>query len=140
MATADDTNNNNNNSFAFTDTPFAWVLIPVVSILFLGLIATVIQVRRRRRRRNQQWPGYGPRVPGTSGPPFGTRNTRQGAPWSGTRSQEGLNELGEAPPPYAGKKEGRESTEMHDLEAGGSPPEYPAVPGPALTTGSRRDA
>lgn len=61
------------------------------------------------------------------------------SPWVGTRSQEGLNELGEAPPPYEGKKEIRDSHEMHDLEAGGiCPPEYPAAPGPAVTTNNWR--
>lgn len=63
---------------------------------------------------------------------------------------EGLNELGEAPPPYDTKKPpaiqdrhgrrrdaGEEGTELRDLEAGGRPPEYPAHPPPAVTTDRR---
>lgn len=60
-------------------------------------------------------------------------------PWQTSRSQEGLNELGEAPPPYEGKKNRQEGTELRDLEAGERPPEYPAAPGPAVTTDSRRN-
>ncbi|KAF4989902.1 hypothetical protein FDECE_14565 [Fusarium decemcellulare] len=137
MAT-DDTNDDS--GFSLTDRPFAWVLIPLIVILFIGLVATIIQVRRRRRRRTAQWPGHGPRVLAPSGRlfgPAGARRTTRGAPWNGTRSEEGLNELGEAPPPYDGKKERQDGAELQDLEAG-SPPEYPAVPGPAVTTESRR--
>lgn len=65
---------------------------------------------------------------------------------------EGLNEIGEAPPPYDSKKPpaigdqhrrqrseetGETSTEMQDLEAGVRPPEYPAHPPPAVTTDTR---
>lgn len=62
-------------------------------------------------------------------------------PWQTSRSQEGLNELGEAPPPYEGKKKNgqEDGTELRDLEAGERPPEYPAAPGPAVTTDSRRN-
>lgn len=50
---------------------------------------------------------------------------------------EGLNELGEAPPPYDGKKEDHMNTpsvhnEFRDLEAGQLPPDYPAEPPPAV--------
>ena len=63
------------------------------------------------------------------------------------RSQEGLNELGEAPPPYDGKKgsvgtvqSGSETdVEMRDLEsAPRPPPDYIASPAPAVTIDSRR--
>lgn len=51
------------------------------------------------------------------------------------RSQDGLNELGEAPPPYMGKKGGQQ---QGDVELG-MPPEYHVVgPAPAVTTESRR--
>ena len=61
-------------------------------------------------------------------------------PWQTTRSQEGLNELGEAPPAYDGKKD-RQDTELRDLEAGERPPpDYVAAPEPAVTTESRRNA
>lgn len=62
-------------------------------------------------------------------------------------SHEGLNELGEAPPPYLVRKlsaEGEEvvaageSTELRDLEEGRRPPEYITEPPAAVTTDSRR--
>ncbi|KAH7148554.1 hypothetical protein EDB81DRAFT_792600 [Dactylonectria macrodidyma] len=58
-----------------------------------------------------------------------------------TRSDEGLNELGQAPPAYDGKKAGLRDpgTELRDLEAGGaSPPEYVEVPAPAVTREGHR--
>ncbi|KAF5017342.1 hypothetical protein F66182_10736 [Fusarium sp. NRRL 66182] len=137
-------NNNNNNdddngSFTFGNQPFAWVLIPLLIIIGLGLAATIILVRRRRRRRGNQWPGHS--VPASSGRIYTTgrnRTTNRGLPWAGTRSEEGLNELGQAPPPYDGKKETQTPLELRDLEAGNSPPEYPAEPAPAVTTGNQR--
>ncbi|CAM1500770.1 Fc.00g099320.m01.CDS01 [Cosmosporella sp. VM-42] len=125
---------------SLSDQPFAWVLVPLVIFLFIGVVATIYQIRRRRHRRLQnQWPGQ----PITT--PHGIvviTNRRPGpsrwAPWT-TRSQEGLNELGEAPPPYDPKKE--RAQELRDLERGeAAPPEYPAVPGPAVTTETRRFA
>lgn len=67
-------------------------------------------------------------------------------PSGGLASHEGLNELGEAPPPYLVRKlsaEGEavaagESTELRDLEEGRRPPEYITEPPPAVTTDSRR--
>ncbi|KAJ4307599.1 hypothetical protein N0V84_012613 [Fusarium piperis] len=137
------TNDSNDDDFSLTDRPFAWVIIPLAVIVIIGCIATFFQIRRHRRRRQQQWAGQGPRVLGPPGRrrlfvTTGTRGNGRRAPWAGTRSQEGLNELGEAPPPYDGKKERQEPVELRDLEAGGSPPEYPAVPGPAVTRDSRR--
>lgn len=71
------------------------------------------------------------------------------------RPDEGLNELGEAPPAYMGKRstgdeagalgdanrgldDAGTSIELRDLEAGVPPPDYTAVPPPAVTTDSRR--
>ncbi len=77
-----------------------------------------------------------------------TRGTRTGgnrwAPWGGTRGEEGLNELGEAPPPYDGKREGNDTAqevELRDLDLEmARPPQYPAEPGPAVTRDSRATA
>lgn len=136
------TNDTSDDGFSITDRPFAWIIIPLAVIVIIGCIATFVQMRRHRRRRQQQWAAQGPRILGTPGRLFvatGTRGNGRRAPWAaGTRSEEGLNELGEAPPPYDGKKERQDPVEMRDLEAGGSPPEYPAVPGPAVTRDSRR--
>ncbi|KAG8677044.1 hypothetical protein FPOAC2_03163 [Fusarium poae] len=139
MANGDsnDSNDANDDGFNFGQEPFAWALIPLFVILVLGLTATVIQIRRRRRRRGNQWPGSNPQAPAYSGL-RGGRTSNRGALWNGTRSQEGLNELGQAPPPYDGKKERRNPLELRDLEAGGSPPEYPSEPPPALVTDGRR--
>ncbi|EKJ75928.1 hypothetical protein NXS19_003627 [Fusarium pseudograminearum] len=137
MATGDSNDDSNDNGFNFGQEPFAWALIPLFVILVLGLTATVIQIRRRRRRRGNQWPGSTPQ--GTEYPGLrGGRTSNRGALWNGTRSQEGLNELGQAPPPYDGKKERQDPLELRDLEAGGSPPEYPSEPPPALVTDGRR--
>jgi hypothetical protein len=46
--------------------------------------------------------------------------------------------LGQAPPPYDGKKETQDPLELRDLEAGNRPPEYPAEPAPAVVTDGRR--
>jgi len=138
MATGD-SNDENDDGFNFGQEPFAWALIPLFVILVLGLTATVIQVRRRRRRRANQWPGPGPQASASSGLRGGNRTSNRGTPWHGTRSEEGLNELGQAPPPYDGKKETQGPVELRDLEAGGSPPDYPAEPPPAaLVTDGRR--
>ncbi|KAF5231978.1 hypothetical protein FAUST_8966 [Fusarium austroamericanum] len=137
MATGDSNDDSNDNGFNFGQEPFAWALIPLFVILVLGLTATVIQIRRRRRRRGNQWPGSTPQGTESSGL-RGGRTSNRGALWNSTRSQEGLNELGQAPPPYDGKKERHDPLELRDLEAGGSPPEYPSEPPPALLTDGRR--
>ncbi|KAF4451192.1 hypothetical protein F53441_5802 [Fusarium austroafricanum] len=128
-------NSDDNNGFSFSSQPFAWVLIPLFVIFVLGLTATIIQVRRRRRRRANQnpWAPANTRLRG------GRRTTNRGSPWNGTRSQEGLNELGQAPPPYDGKKETQDPLELRDLEAGNRPPEYPAEPAAAVVTDGRRN-
>jgi hypothetical protein len=67
-------------------------------------------------------------------------------PWGGFGSHEGLNELGEAPPPYLVRKlsaegevvTGERPTELRDLEEGRRPPEYITEPPPAVTIDSRR--
>ncbi|KAK7431707.1 hypothetical protein QQZ08_001644 [Neonectria magnoliae] len=130
--------NDHNSGSSLSNQPFAWVLIPVVIFIFIGIIATIVQIRRRRRRRaTLQWPGLEARAAGTTRP---ARTTRRGMGLAATRSDEGLNELGEAPPPYDGNKDVRHSDEMElrDMEAGVRPPDYPAEPAPAVTTESRR--
>ncbi|KAI6752825.1 hypothetical protein HG530_013577 [Fusarium avenaceum] len=140
MATGDSNDDDTNGGFSFGNQPFTWVLIPLFVILVLGLTATIIQIRRRRRRRANQWPGPGP-APGSraAGIRGGNGTTNRRTLWNGTRSQEGLNELGQAPPPYDGKKETRDPLELRDLEAGSSPPEYPNEPPPALVSNGRRN-
>lgn len=137
--------NDKDDGISFSDYPFAWIIIPIFVFFFVGLCMTILRFRRRRRRATQyqQWPGTTGRVVGPGGH-IVVVSRRGGAsrwnPWQTTRSQEGLNELGEAPPPYEGKKNGQQGNELRDLESGERPPEYPAAPGPAVTTESRRFA
>ncbi|KAF7544418.1 hypothetical protein G7Z17_g9973 [Cylindrodendrum hubeiense] len=132
---------------SLSNKPFAWVLIPLGIFIFIGVAATIYQIRRRRRRRRRgtlQWPGGSSRqllTPGGRVAALRARPDRRRTGLGTTRSEEGLNELGEAPPPYDGKKDGPQDdgTELRDLEAGeASPPDYPAEPAPAVTTESRR--
>jgi hypothetical protein len=115
---------------------FAWAIVPVVFVL--GTVLASLVVYYRRRRRQQVHDLLAPRAPRTA------RAAHDTGP------EEGLNELGEAPPPYTGKRASAFS-EAGDLEAGGrgSPPDYPAspavpppaVPPPAvLPAASRTDA
>lgn len=102
--------------------PWVWVLVALASALTLGVLlyGGCILIRRRRAKRHQL--GDGPadgdvatRGGGLSSPrrPWDRRRRRSrsqpGAsrwPWvhsshrASTQSSEGLNELGEAPPPY----------------------------------------
>jgi hypothetical protein len=138
---------NDDSSWSLTDQPFAYAIFPLVCLVIGIFIASVLYSRRRRRRiaavQNGQWPQD------PNAPPNGTGRQRRNrgagnrwAPWSGTRTEEGLNELGEAPPPYDGKRDENErgaaaadDFELRDLEAN-RPPEYPAQPGPAVTRNS----
>ncbi|KAI5922699.1 hypothetical protein F4810DRAFT_248086 [Camillea tinctor] len=94
--------------------PFAWVLIPIV---FFGLVAVLLTCYRYRRRRHAQalWEQQNAnlRHHPHNRPPFPPHDLEAGAPGRarsgrtrrlgfgfGSRD-EGLNELGEAPPAYA---------------------------------------
>lgn len=119
-----------------SDRPLAWALIPVLVILAIGLCAAFWKIRRRRARRRlqqQEWP---------SDPEQQIGRHRSGQPWNSTRPREGLNELGQAPPPYQVKTstddEDEEGTELRDMVAGARPPAYPEEPEPAVTTDTRR--
>ena len=134
--------------------PFAWAIIPLVAIFLITTLIIIFCMRRRRRlmreghlvwtrERQVTAGGYVVYVQRTG---LGTAR-RRWAPWGATRSQEGLNELGEAPPPYDGKKgsvgtiqAGSETDmEMRGLEsAPRPPPDYISSPAPAVTIDSRR--
>ena len=97
------------------DEPFAYAIFPLVYLVIAIFIASGLFVRRRRLRmsalRNNQWPqDHGPLM--MDGPIEPRRSCRVGsrwAPWSGTRTVKGLGELGDAPPPYDGNREGNKS-------------------------------
>ncbi|KDN67459.1 hypothetical protein CSUB01_07956 [Colletotrichum sublineola] len=94
-----------NNSLSLSDTPYTWILTPLVVFLAIGILATLIQLQRRRRLRKlgiqRPWPhrdleANRPRA-------RGQRSSRNGRwAWT-TRSDEGLDEFGEAPPAYERK-------------------------------------
>ena len=109
---------------AASNNTFAWAIIPVVFVFATILASLFVYCRRRRRGYETQ--------PSVFNRPAANRRTAQN-----TAQDEGLNELGEAPPPY---KRQSTSSDTEDLEAGMSPPDYPAVPAPAVLPESRRDA
>ncbi|KAK0387277.1 hypothetical protein NLU13_5590 [Sarocladium strictum] len=122
--------------------PVSYVIIPLIGVVVFAATISILLLRRRRRSRliygtNSNNPHGANDWPGRPGQPHVHQNrggTRWG-PWGATRSQDGLNELGEAPPPYMGKKSGQDGG---DIELG-MPPEYHvAGPAPAVTTESRR--
>ena len=123
-------NNNPNdpsNEGGLSVQPLTYVIIPLVAIGVLGVLAIVWYRRRQRRlhpERYQAWDRDGVLPPG--GHPMHSRRNRW-APWAGSRSAEGLNELGEAPPPY--QKDGEQ-----DIELGTRPPGYnlPTEPEPVM--------
>lgn len=123
--------------------PISYVVLPLL-VIIVTFIALLIVFRRRGQRlaraagENGAWP------PGRPAPVIVVRANRPGVsttrhPVHGRSTplpEEGLNELGEAPPPYDGKREraDRTSMEMRDLEAGPERlPDYPAQPPPAMT-------
>lgn len=131
--------------WSLMDEPFAYAIFPLVCLVIAIFIASLLYTRRRRLRmsalRNNQWPqDHGPPMMDDSIEPRRSRRVgSRWAPWSGTRTAEGLNELGEAPPPYDGKREGdnrADEVELRDLEMN-RPPQYPAEPGLALVRDRR---
>jgi hypothetical protein len=96
-------------SDSFSRQPIIFVAFPIIAIIIAALVTTVMI--RRRRRRLAGLPVYGqtPTVI-VQIRPLGQRQRmrratgNRAAAWGQTRSQEGLNELGEAPPPYEGRK------------------------------------
>ncbi|KAK4066536.1 hypothetical protein Trihar35433_6963 [Trichoderma harzianum] len=128
--------------------PLTYVIIPLLAIFVVCSAFLFFHIRRRRRRLvpADGW-ARGRWVTRDGTIMFIPRHYRRN-PWGGFHSSEGLNELGEAPPPYKFKVVTTEEveaaagagrpTELRDLEEGRRPPEYIAEPPPAVTTESRR--
>lgn len=135
--------------------PLTYIIIPLLALFAVFSMLIFFYIRRRTTRETTIDPslwGRGRwvrqdgvlvwvRRDGSSLQRHSRRN-----PWGGFGSHEGLNELGEAPPPYLVKKlsaegevvAGGRPTELRDLEEGRRPPEYISEPPPAVTTDSRR--
>ncbi|KAM0264453.1 hypothetical protein ACHAQJ_000644 [Trichoderma viride] len=136
--------------------PLTYVIIPLLALFILCSAGLFFYIRRRTARAaaatdSSPW-AQGRWVTRDGTLIFIPRHYRRN-PWGGLDSREGLNELGEAPPPYLVKKlagQGDDaaaggSTELRDMEEGRRPPEYIngppgyiAEPPPAITTDSRR--
>ncbi|KAG9250465.1 uncharacterized protein F5Z01DRAFT_640216 [Emericellopsis atlantica] len=135
--------------------PLVFVIFPLVAVFICAMFVAMLYRRRQRAKLaplHPHWTHANPATPYSARVhPYRNNAARNGGgagrrwgPW-GTRSQEGLNELGEAPPPYDGKRDMGDSreVELRDLEAGHGPanpagltsdrpPGYPAEPGPAV--------
>ncbi|KAL7809185.1 hypothetical protein V8C44DRAFT_359379 [Trichoderma aethiopicum] len=141
--------------------PLTYVIIPLLALFVICSAGLFFHVRRRRRRLiaadSAIW-GRGRWVTRDGTLVFVPRHSggSRRSPWGGLHSQEGLNELGEAPPPYkfkpgedGGGGEGggapTTATELRDMEEGRRPPEYNvaenvsvAEPAAAVVAESRR--
>ncbi|KAH6981374.1 hypothetical protein EDB80DRAFT_737027 [Ilyonectria destructans] len=143
--TPDMADDSNDDTKSLSAQPFAWIIIPIIFLLILliGFLAAIRRRRRRRRLQAQYHHWSRDRVLSPSGHLVYAQRPRRTASrwasWLGTRSQEGLNELGQAPPPYYWKGHDENGTELRDLEAGVRPPEYIAKPGQAATTHTRTE-
>ncbi|KAI1502852.1 hypothetical protein F5X99DRAFT_145739 [Biscogniauxia marginata] len=139
----DDSDSNSNNFY-----PFAWVLIPIVCF---GLIAALLTCYRYRRRRRMQaaWEQDAPQRDPEAIPPNYLQLPREpGRTWIGRPRRpglgvgsrdEGLNELGEAPPAYTASQKDRHAgpivTEGVELRNMGNGPDVATVPAATAEAG-----
>ncbi|GKT45124.1 uncharacterized protein ColSpa_05305 [Colletotrichum spaethianum] len=105
MSSPDGSLGNTGNPLSLSDTPYTWILTPLVVFLSLGILATLIQFQRRRRLRKlgiqRPWPR---RDLEANRPRARRQRSSRGGRWAWTtRTDEGLNEFGEAPPAYEPK-------------------------------------
>ncbi|PNY21664.1 Uncharacterized protein TCAP_07235 [Tolypocladium capitatum] len=127
-------------SQSMSSQPLLWVIIPLLAVFSAGFFTAFVWARHRRARRDPSWPGSNSiLMPGG----FLTTCTDRRGNTAAARSVEGLNELGEAPPPYDTKKPppiddlrrdemGGPAMELRDMESGMRPPPgYVASPPPA---------
>ncbi|KAG5951874.1 hypothetical protein E4U53_002080 [Claviceps sorghi] len=89
--------------------PFVWVLIPLVVIFFTGTILIFLWNKKRREHYpvHPAWPEERGAATAGDGGDDAHGQYGRGLRWPGgseARSTEGLNELGEAPPPYDAMK------------------------------------
>lgn len=120
--------NSLNNQILVTDKPYVWVFIPLAVFLTVGIAVTCCQFRRRQRKvralelhrdgsraLEQDLEALGGDAGGaapTTGPAVRSSRWQRLAAQTErerrlARAEDGLNELGEAPPPYDPKAGGR---------------------------------
>ncbi|GAO14316.1 uncharacterized protein UV8b_07474 [Ustilaginoidea virens] len=92
-------------STGLSSEPFVWVILPLVSVFAIGACAMFLWSRQKQRRRAEPCARSGDDGVVVAG---GAHvRYRQGVSWSprsdARQMDEGLNELGEAPPPYDSK-------------------------------------
>ncbi|OHE92952.1 hypothetical protein CORC01_11745 [Colletotrichum orchidophilum] len=105
MSSSDGSLGSTGSSSSLSNMPYTWILTPLIVFLALGIIATLVQFQRRRRLRKlglqRPWPRRDMEANRQRG--GGQRSSRNGRwAWT-TRSDEGLDEFGEAPPAYEPK-------------------------------------
>jgi hypothetical protein len=126
--------NTDSNSDVFGGHPVTWILLPICCLAFAAICIGIFRYRKRKRsrlldmlnttpsqrdveagRRNGPRRTANPRWQwaGTDGAPSGRRRAGVGV---GSR-EEGLNELGEAPPAYTASKRSEDDVELGDLSA-----------------------
>ncbi|KAH6655501.1 hypothetical protein BKA67DRAFT_657435 [Truncatella angustata] len=124
---SDDGGNSSSNS-EWPDSPFKWVLVPICILIVAAFIVTFLRYRKRHKQRNSRGmtalerdlEAMGPnRVRRTGSTRWqwvsdGQRTGRRVGLGVGSR-EEGLNELGEAPPAYAPPPKSSEDVELHDM-------------------------
>ncbi|KAK1486843.1 hypothetical protein CCUS01_15034 [Colletotrichum cuscutae] len=140
MSSSDGSLGSTGSSYSLSNMPYTWILTPLIVFLALGIIATLVQFQRRRRLRKLGLQRPWPRRDLEANRQRGQRSSRNGRwAWT-TRSDEGLDEFGEAPPAYEpkakpGQSYAREgSFEMaHHVEhtARGAMPPPPPIGGTA---------
>ncbi|KAL7622930.1 hypothetical protein AAE478_006609 [Parahypoxylon ruwenzoriense] len=151
-----DTNDNDSSSNIFEAYPFSWVLVPLIIFVGAGTLLTCYRYRRRQKLRMR----YGtnalerdleamahrprPRAPNGRRPDGEPRRPRRLGLGFGSRD-EGLNELGEAPPAYTAAQKQPDNTEHIELSpiqqsAGTTATERAGTSGPPSYDELRRDA
>ncbi|TDZ39827.1 hypothetical protein C8035_v002143 [Colletotrichum spinosum] len=106
MSSADSTSlGTSSDGTGVSSNPYTWILTPLIVFLAIGILATLIQFQRRRRLRKlglqRPWPRRD--LEANRQRAGGQRSSRTGRwAWT-TRSDEGLDEFGEAPPAYEPK-------------------------------------
>ncbi|KAI0164234.1 hypothetical protein GGR52DRAFT_111452 [Hypoxylon sp. FL1284] len=106
----------------FSTYPFSWIIVPLVIFVGAGTLLVCYRYRRRRKLRmqygtnalNRDLEAMGPRS--RSRPPNERRaGGRRGLIMMFGSREEGLNELGEAPPAYTAPQKQPEDTEGVEL-------------------------